>query len=227
MLVGHVAVGFISKRIEPKLSLGTCLLAPLLPDLLLFVFVIAGLERIEFGTGSGAAQYLHAVDIGYSHSLLMGIVWAGMLAGAYYALRHNTRAATVLVAGVLSHWVLDVISHPPDMPLHPGVNTAWFGFGLWSSIPATLAIEGGFWIAALIVYARMPARRTWLSWIILSAGAILLTLAWIGNISGPPPPNPRVAPLSSLIFFALVVAWGYWLNRLRKPSFVAQRVDRV
>ena len=213
MLVGHFAVGFISKRIEPKLSLGTCLLAPLLADLLLFVFVIAGLERIEFGTGSGAAQYLHAVDIGYSHSLLMGIVWAVMLAGAYYALTHNTRAATVLVAGVLSHWVLDVISHQPDMPLAPGVGTE-LGFGLWSSIPATLAIEGGFWIAALVVYARMPARRTWLSWIILSAGAILLTLAWIGNIAGPPPPNPRVAPVSSLIFLTLVVAWGYWLNRL-------------
>lgn len=214
MLVGHLAVGFISKRMEPKLSLGTCLLAPLLADLLLFVFVIAGVEQIEFGSGSGAAQYLHAVNIGYSHSLLMGVVWAGLFAGAYYARRHNARAATILVAGVLSHWVLDVISHQPDMPLAPGVNTA-LGLRLWSSIPATLVIEGGFWIAALIVYARMPARRTWLSWIILGGGAMLLTLAWIGNISGPPPPNPRVAPVSSLIFFALVVAWGYWLNRLR------------
>lgn len=213
MLVGHVAVGLVSKRIEPRLSLGTCLLAPLLADLLLFVFVIAGVEQIEFGSGSGAAQFLHAVNIGYSHSLLMGLVWAAVLAGTYYALRHNRRAASILVAAVLSHWVLDVISHQRDMPLAPGVSTL-LGLGLWSSIPATLAIEGGFWIAALVVYARMPARRRWLWWIILSAGAILLTLAWIGNISGPPPPNPRIAPLSSLIFFALVVAWGYWLNRL-------------
>ena len=232
MLVGHAAVGLVSKRIEPRLSLGTCLLAPLLADLLLFVFVIAGVEQIEFGSGSGAAQFLHAVNIGYSHSLLMDVVWAGLLAGAYYVLRHNARAATILVAGVLSHWVLDVISHQPDMPLAPGANTA-LGLRLWSSIPATLVIEGGFWIAALIVYARMPARRTWLSWIILGGGAMLLTLAWIGNISGPPPPNPRVAPVSSLIFFALVVAWGYWLNRLRNfkspfpRSLVSKSVDRV
>jgi membrane-bound metal-dependent hydrolase YbcI (DUF457 family) len=214
VLVGHVAVGFVSKRIEPRLSLGTCLFAALLADLLLFVLVIAGVERIEFGSGSGAAQFLHAVDIGYSHSLLMGVVWAGLLAGGYYALRHDARAATILVAGVLSHWVLDVISHQPDMPLAPGLNTV-LGFRLWASIPATLAIEGDFWIAALIVYARMPARRTWLSWIVLVGGALLLTLAWIQNISGPPPPNPRVAPVSSLIFFTLVVAWGYWLNRLQ------------
>jgi hypothetical protein len=215
VLVGHVAVGFVSKRMEPRLSLGTCLLAPLLADLLLFAFVIAGIERIEFGSGSGAAQFLRAVNIGYSHSLAMGIVWAGLLAGAFYALRQNGRAATVLAAGVLSHWVLDVISHQPDMPLAPGVHTM-LGLRLWSSIPATLAIEGGFWITALIVYARMPARRKWLSWIVLGAGAILLTLAWIANISGPPPANPRMAPMSSLIFFALVVAWGYWLNRLRE-----------
>jgi hypothetical protein len=227
VLVGHVAVGFVSKRIEPRLSLGTCLLAPLLADLLLFAFVIAGVERIEFGSGSGAAEFLHAVNIAYSHSLLMGVVWAGLLAGVYYAWRHNARAATVLIAGVLSHWVLDVISHQPDMPFAPGVNTM-LGFRLWSSIPATLAIEGGFWIAALILYARMPARRTWLSWIVLGGGAILLTLAWIGNISGPPPPNPRVAPTSSLIFLSVVVAWGYWLNRLRdRPLLVSQGVDRV
>jgi hypothetical protein len=214
VLVGHVAVGFVSKRVEPRLSLGTCLLASLLADLLLFAFVIAGVERIEFGPGLGAAQFLHAVNIGYSHSLMTGAVWAGLFAGAYYALRHNVRAATILAAGVVSHWVLDVISHQPDMPIAPGVNVA-LGFRLWSSIPATLAIEGGCWIAALIVYARMPARRTWLSWIVLGGGAALLTLAWIGNIAGPPPPNPRIAPMSSLIFFSLVVGWGYWLNRLQ------------
>jgi hypothetical protein len=107
------------------------------------------------------------------------------------------------------------------MPLAPGVYTV-LGFRLWSSIPATLAIEGGFWIAALIVYARMPARRTWVSWIVLAGGAILLTVAWIGNISGPPPPNPRIAPLSSLIFFSLVVGWGYLLNRLRAQTITGK-----
>jgi hypothetical protein len=57
------------------------------------------------------------------------------------------------------------------------------------------------------------------SWSVLGGGVALLTLAWIQNISGPPPPNPGIAPMSSLIFFSLVVGWGYWLNRLRgKPE---------
>jgi len=44
---------------------------------------------------------------------------------------------------------------------------------------------------------------------------LLVTLLWLNNIAGPPPPDSRIAPLASLIYFLLVVAWGYWLNRLR------------
>ena len=45
--------------------------------------------------------------------------------------------------------------------------------------------------------------------------AALLTLVWYNNIAGPPPPNPRTAPVFSLGYFSLVVAWAYWMNRLR------------
>jgi hypothetical protein len=34
MLVGHIAVGLAAKRITPRVSLGTTVLAALLPDLL-------------------------------------------------------------------------------------------------------------------------------------------------------------------------------------------------
>lgn len=43
---------------------------------------------------------------------------------------------------------------------------------------------------------------------------LFLTLAWYGNIAGPPPP-PDSAAIRSLVFFALIVAWAYWINRLR------------
>ena len=38
---------------------------------------------------------------------------------------------------------------------------------------------------------------------------------WYNNITGPPPPSVKVAGISSLIYFSLVVAWAYWMNRLR------------
>jgi len=45
MFAGHLAVGLTGKRIEPRISLGTWILAALLADLLVFPLLIAGIER--------------------------------------------------------------------------------------------------------------------------------------------------------------------------------------
>ena len=153
-------------------------------------------------------------DIPYSHSLLMDTVWAGLFGGAYLLWRRYTRGAWLLFAAVLSHWVLDFMSHRPDMLLAPGTH-AVFGLELWNSIPATLIVEGGFWILAIILYVRAthPKRRagTYAFWI----GIVLLTFVWYGNITAGMDPNQVRAGISGLIFFSLVVAWAYWINRLR------------
>lgn len=51
MLVGHFAVGFLAKRVEPKLSLGTLVLAAMLADFLWVIFLIAGIENVQFKPG--------------------------------------------------------------------------------------------------------------------------------------------------------------------------------
>jgi hypothetical protein len=214
MLVGHFAVGLAGKRIAPSISLGTLVLAAMLADLLWCVFIIAGVEHVEFRPAMGAGNYFAASEIAYSHSLLMDAVWGALLAAAYFLRRRSPRGAWILFAVVISHWILDWIAHRPDMPLAPGTHT-FFGLGLWTSIPATILIEGGFWLAAVILYARTfrPRGRTGIFafWTVVA----LLTLAWYGNISGPPPRDPHTAPYASLILFSLAVAWAYWMNRLR------------
>jgi len=84
MFVGHLAVGLAAKRIEPKLSLGTGVLAAMLVDLLWAIFLIAGIEHVRFKPGMGAGNYFDAYDIAMSHSLLMGAVWAALFAAAYF-----------------------------------------------------------------------------------------------------------------------------------------------
>jgi len=214
MLAGHLAVGFAAKRIEPRVSLGTTVLASMLPDLLWSGFMLTGTEHVAFRQAIGAGNYFAASDIAFSHSLLMDVIWAAMLALAYFLLRRYLRGALVLFAAVLSHWVLDVIAHRPDMPLAPGVHKL-LGLGLWTSVPATLIVEGGMWLAAIVVYVRTTRPRnragSYVFWLVVA----VLTLAWYNNIAGPPPPNPSAAGISSLIFFSLTVAWAYWMNRLR------------
>jgi len=222
MLVGHLALGLVAKRIEPKISLGAWMLAVLLADLLCFAFLIAGVEHFdaEPGVTSGriVARNIYFV---YSHSLLMNAIWAVLFATAYFLWRRYQPGAWLLLAAVLSHWLLDFVSHNPDMPLAPGTS-AVYGLGLWNSIPATLIVEGGFWLLAITLYIRAtrPKKRVgiYAFWPVIA----FLTLAWYGNITRGVDPDPVKAGINGLIFFSLVVIWAYWMNWLRPVQVVAE-----
>jgi hypothetical protein len=213
MFVGHLAVGLLAKRIEPKVSLGTWMLAALLADLLFFPFMLAGLEHVVAVPGVTSNRMV-GQDIAYSHSLLLDAVWAALFAGVYFLRRRYPRGAWLLAAAVVSHWVLDVISHRPDMPLAPGGQQV-FGFGLWNSIPATLIVEGGFWLLAIILYVRATRARKRMGVYGFWIGGALFTLIWHGNITAGLDPNPIRAGSGGLLVFSLIVAWAYWMNRLR------------
>jgi hypothetical protein len=226
MHVGHFAVGMVAKRVEPRISLGTAVFAAMLADILWCVFWMTGVEQVSYKFGHGAANYLVPIEVSWSHSLLMDVVWSALMAGAFYWRRRCPRGAVVLAGVVLSHWVLDWIAwNPSTLPLAPGARL-YSGLGLWTSVPADIAIEGGFWLLAIVLYLRAtrPANRAgiYIFWIV----AAFLTLAWYNNIAGPPPPNPHAAPLSSAIYFTLVVAWAYWMNRLR-PALCGPPISSV
>ena len=79
MLVGHLSVALVAKRIEPKISLGTWVLAALLSDLIFFPLLIAGIEHIDVVPGANANRAVGR-DIVYSHGLLMNVIWAALFA---------------------------------------------------------------------------------------------------------------------------------------------------
>jgi hypothetical protein len=212
MFTGHYAAALLARRATPEISLGTATIAAMFADLTWCAFMLAGREHVIFKPGRGAANYLDMPDVALSHSLLTNIVWAGLVAGTWWLFRRSPKGAAVLFAAVLSHWILDVVSHRPDMPLAPGTPLR-LGLGLWTSIPATLIVEGGLWLLAIMLYMNKfrPATRVRAAafWI----GAALITLLWWNNIAGPPPPDPKTAPIASLIVFSLTIAWAYWADR--------------
>ena len=59
-------------------------------------------------------------------------------------MRRYPRGAAVVFLAVLSHWLLDFVSHRPDMSLAPGVNLS-VGLGLSDSRVALL-VEGLLWL---------------------------------------------------------------------------------
>ena len=72
-------------------------------------------------------------------------------------------------AVIITHWILDLATHRPDLPLWPGGPEV--GLGLWNSIPATLIIEGSLLIAAVVVFVRAfaPRHQLW-EVVLLDAG---------------------------------------------------------
>jgi len=227
MFVGHFAVGFAAKRAAPKVSLGTLILAACLSDVLWICFFPARIEQVVIQPGLMVANSLDLVYIPFSHSLLMDAVWGGLFAGIYYLFRHDSRGAWMIFAAVLSHWVLDFATHRPDMPLAPGLDMR-FGLGLWNSRAATFIVEGALWFAAVILYAKStrPIRRAgvYAFWIMI----ILLTALWVISLGGAPPPSLSSLAIVNSVFFVVVLAWAYWMNRsrgLRESSSESAALD--
>jgi hypothetical protein len=219
MFIGHYALGFAAKRLEPRLPLALLLAAPQLLDLVWPIFVLAGIEHVEVAPGNTAFTPLAFVDYPWSHSLLMSIAWAAGFAALVKVVRGTWRGAGVAAGLVVSHWVLDVASHRPDMPLWPGGGPR-LGLGLWRSVPATLAVEVALYAAGVAAYVSATRTKdrvgTW-----AFVGLVgLLFVAYVGNLLGPPPPSGTAVAISALALW-LIPLWGVWIERHRAPRAAA------
>lgn len=231
MFVGHLAVGLAAKRAAPRTSMGTLLLAALVADLLVWSLVVAGIEHVAIKPGITVTNPFDLYDYPISHSLLMDVVWGALLAGAYYLVRRYRRGSLLIFAAVVSHWVLDFISHRPDMPLAPGVHK-YFGLGLYNSRPGMLIVEGLLWLAGIIIYLGATRSKGWLGHVVFWVPVALLTLIWVQSTNGASPPGNDMATIGmhSLIFMAVMIGWGYWADHLRIATASAApppRADRA
>lgn len=213
MFLGHFAVAMAAKKVAPRPSLGTLLLAALFVDGLWPVFLLLGWEQVEIVPGITAVTPLLFVSYPYTHSLVAGIVWALLLAGGYFALRRDGTGAFWLALLVLSHWVLDFFSHRPDLPLWPGSSR--FGLGLWYSLPATLVVELGLFAFGAWLYASVTRARDRVGRYAYVALVATLLASYGAAVFGPPPPNVAVLAWSGLLGWLFVV-WGYWIDRHRE-----------
>jgi hypothetical protein len=216
MFLGHFGVGFGAKKAAPAVSLGTLFLACQFADLLWPTLVLLGVEQVEVQPGATKITPLNFVSYPYSHSLLALCVW-GVVFGAVYLAVRRTRvsAAMTLALLVVSHWVLDAIVHRPDLPLTLHGPTR-VGLGLWSSIPATLAVEGLIFGGGIVVYTRATVPRDRIGSIGLWSLVAFLVAVYLASSFGPPPPSATAVAWSAQAMWLLVV-WAYWVDGHRMP----------
>jgi hypothetical protein len=212
MFVGHLALGLASKRAAPAASLGWLMAGVIALDLVWPIFVLAGIEQVRIVPGATAFTPLVFESYPWSHSLAMAIVW-GLVLAACARWRRIAASPALLVLLVVSHWVLDGISHAPDLPLWPGPSPR-FGLGLWYSIPLTLLVEGLMWAAGIAIYLRGGARPTRTAHVAFWSLVAVSTILWASGPWSPPPPSVQALGWFALIGW-VVVPWAAVADRRR------------
>ncbi len=231
--MGHFALGLAGKAVRPRASLATWFVSVQLLDLLWPGFVLLGWEHVRIAPGDTRLTPLDFYDYPITHSLVGALCWSaafalvyglaarglgaggsGGRAGAAAAGGSRWPLAMLLGLGVLSHWVLDLLVHRPDLPIGP--HGPYVGLGLWNAPAVEVPLEAGMYVAGCILYLRSTRPRDgvgrYATWALLAA----LLAIWLSSTFGPPPPDTRTLGWMGLSLWLLVL-WAWWCDRHREP----------
>lgn len=212
MFIGHNAVGFASKRAARRTSLGTLMAAAMFLDLVWPVMLLLGLEHVRLRPGGSRFLTLEFTDYPWTHSMLNAAGWAVLFGLVYFAFTRYIRGAAITALAVFSHWILDFVTHVPDLPLWPG--GAKVGLSLWRFPMATIVVESLLFIGGIAIYARTTRARDRVGSIGFTAFVVVLACIYAASIVSKPPSDLRAigwVGLSSILF----PIWAWWFDRHR------------
>jgi hypothetical protein len=214
MFLGHFGLGFAAPAVSRRPSLGTMFLAAQFIDLLWPFLLLFGVERVSVEPGNTVVTPLHFEHYPWSHSGLMVLAWGLLFGLVYFALRRNPRASLLLGALVVSHWLLDLLVHAPDLPLYPGSGIL-VGFGAWNIPLLTYVLEFGIFGVGVWYYSRATFAKRPAGTIAMSSLVTVLLVIYVANIFGPPPPDANAIGWVGLSQW-LLIAWAYWVDNTRE-----------
>ena len=152
----------------------------------------------------------------------MTFFWTLLAAVGYLVVSRYPRGSVLVGGLVFSHWVLDAISHRPDLPLYPG-SSVHVGLGLWNSIPRTLIVEGLLFVGGTWIYVATTRSRDWIGSVGLWSYVTVLLVLYAGNVLGPLPPSGKVVAITDLAGFIFVL-WAAWVDGHREvKAYIRQR----
>lgn len=179
-----------------------------LVDWAFFGLVLLGVEHMRFHPGISVMNPMDLYHMPYTHSLLGSGLFALVFAAAIWLASRSRAAALLGGAVVLSHWLLDLLVHVPDLTI--AGNPPKLGMGLWNYPAVEMPLELAITFGALWLYVRAwrpaPIR-------VVVLAALLLALQgfnWFG------PVEPEVTPATSVLAFVaygLVTLAAWWMGK--------------
>jgi membrane-bound metal-dependent hydrolase YbcI (DUF457 family) len=215
MFVGHYSVAFAVKSEKNKIPLWVLFIAAQFLDYIWATLVLLGIEELRVIKGFTAGSMLDSYFHPYSHSLIAAIAWsvvAALLYKTIWQAKASNSAAVIVGLAVFSHWILDLIAHPRDLPIY---DNRWkVGFALWNYRDPEFGLEVALLAGGIILYlARnvMPAiRKT-----AIIAFGFALIIAQIGDTYVPRTPlTDKATAIGVWIFYTLFVVVAFLVENI-------------
>ncbi len=217
MFTGHYAPAFALKSRYPQVPLWQLFLAVQAVDILFFLLVPLGVERLRLDHSRPALLALQLEGMPWSHSLVMTVLYAALcVAWGIGAKKRDIGIAFGLA--VLSHWFLDALVHVHDVPIAPGLEDK-VGLGLWEhGLIAYLVETALVGVTGALLWRRLSgqARDKWLLGLVL-----LLIVIQTLNVFVVPLPKTvlELALVSEVSFLGFAaVAYGVESRMSRKTA---------
>jgi len=215
MFIGHFAPALVAAARPKAAGLGTLFVAAQLVDIGFAALLIPGIEAMRIVPGITAMNPMDLYHMPFTHSLLGASVWAAVFGLIVWAATKRREAAVGVALVVVSHWLIDLLVHIPDLTLFG--SPPRIGLGLWNyplvEMPLEIALVGG----ALVYYARRTQapsgyRRLW---ILAALLAVFQAIDWFG----PKEPLYSLAiPATMLFAYAFLATVAQWAGANRKVA---------
>ena len=216
MFAGHLGAALAIGRAERRVNIGTFILAALLLDIVLWLFILLGWESASIPADFARTHQVKFI-FPFSHGLLASIAWS-VLAGAGVVLWSQSlkegkwRCALFVGAAVFSHWLLDVLVHVPELPL-VGAKSIKLGLGLWQNMPVALVVEGLLVALGLCMFVPGSGLSGARKIGIVALCAVVLVFTIAGMTIAPPPPSAAAMAGSSLATIVIVCGIASWIGK--------------
>jgi membrane-bound metal-dependent hydrolase YbcI (DUF457 family) len=155
--INHAATALVIKRRYPRVSMVWLLLSVQLVEIVWVLLNFAGVERVHTEPTVNSVADIHLSYMPYSHSIASSVA-LGLLAWLLLAkLFRRPEAGAAVAIGIVSHIVLDVLTHTQDIAAAPFQGSPRFGLGLYDLPLLAFVVETAYGLTCWRIFRGSTA----------------------------------------------------------------------
>lgn len=217
MLIGHYSASFAIKSKTRDVPLWVLFVAVQLMDVFWTSLLLLGVEKARVEPALPSVP-LDLYYMPYSHSLVAVLIVCAAVFFLYKSFvppRGVVRPALLVALAVLSHWLLDIPVHRPDLPLYDDMDK--IGLGLWNYPVWAFLLEIGLFFGCMIMYLRATTPTGKGGGYGFVVFGLVLAVIQAGIVFAPVPPwlTTEMVAAGLLAYYAAAAAVVWRLEKKR------------